>query len=111
MTDPLFDITPFLTQAEGQHFDRKSMFEGPPGAQRPRKRGKVREQAAEYVAAFANADGGVLVLGIEDDGTVTGHSVPPKADESAVVGTAGPLGPSAARWVRGRAPGEGVDRV
>ena len=78
MTDPLFDITPFLTQAEGQHFDRKSMFEGPPGAKRPRKRGKVREQAAEYVAAFANADGGVLVLGIEDDGTVTGHSVPPK---------------------------------
>ena len=78
MTDPLFDITPFLTQEEGQHFDRKSMFEGPPGAQRPRKRGKVREQAAEYVAAFANADVGVLVLGIEDDGTVTGHSVPPK---------------------------------
>ena len=38
----------------------------------------MREQAAEYVAAFANADGGVLVLGIEDDGTVTGHAVPPK---------------------------------
>ncbi len=50
------------------------MFEGPPGAKRPRKRGKVREQVAEYVAAYANADGGVLVLGIEDDGTVTGHS-------------------------------------
>ena len=78
MTDPMFDITPFLAQEEGQHFDRKSMFEGPPGSKRPRKRGEVREQAAEYVAAFANADGGVLVLGIEDDGTVTGHSVPPK---------------------------------
>lgn len=26
----------------------------------------------ENVAAFANADGGTLVLGIEDDGTVTG---------------------------------------
>ena len=78
MTDPRFDITPFLTQEEGQHFDRKSMFEGPPGAKKPRGRRKVREQVAEYVAAFANADGGVLVLGIEDDGTVTGHAVPPK---------------------------------
>ena len=78
MPDRPFDITPFLSQDEGQHFDRKSMFKGAPGAKKPRGRREVREQVAEYVAAFANADGGVLVLGIEDDGTVTGHSVPPK---------------------------------
>ena len=78
MPDRSFDITPFLTQDEGQHFDRKSMFKGPPGAKKPRGRREVREQVAEYVAAFANADGGVLVLGIEDDRTVTGHAVPPK---------------------------------
>ena len=78
MPDRRFDITPFLSQDEGQHFDRKSMFEGPPGAKKPRGRREVREQVAEYVAAFANADGGVLVLGMEDDGTVTGHAVPPK---------------------------------
>lgn len=78
MPDQPFDITPFLSQDEGQHFDRKSMFEGPPGEKKPRGRREVREQVAECVAGFANADGGVLVLGIEDDGTVTGHSVPSK---------------------------------
>ena len=78
MPDQRFDITPFLSQDEGQHFDRKSMFRGPPGAKKPRGRREVREQVAEYVAAFANADGGVLVLGIEDDGSVTGHAVPAK---------------------------------
>ncbi len=58
------------------------MFEGPPGAKHPRSRSEVREQAAAYVAAFANADGGVLLLGIEDDGAVTGHRLPPRAVES-----------------------------
>ena len=62
MPDRPFDITPFLSQDEGQHFDRKSMFKGPPGEKKPRGRREAREQVAEYVAAFANADGGVLVL-------------------------------------------------
>jgi ATP-dependent DNA helicase RecG len=76
MSLPAFDITPFLHQDEGQHFDRKSLFEGPEGAKRARDRRKVRDQVAEYVAGFANAEGGVLVLGIEDDHTVTGHALP-----------------------------------
>jgi len=37
----------------------------------------VRDQVAEHGAAFANAEGGVLILGLEDDGTVTGHDLPP----------------------------------
>ena len=82
MSKPEFDVAPFLTQAEGQHFDRKSMLAGPRDAKRPRKRREVREQVAEYVAAFANADGGVLLLGVEDDGEITGHRLPPKAVES-----------------------------
>jgi ATP-dependent DNA helicase RecG len=79
MTTPRFDPTPFLGQDEGQHFDRKSLFEGPEGAKRARDRRAVRDQVAEYVAAFANAEGGVLMLGVEDDGTVTGHALPAKA--------------------------------
>ena len=79
VTNRSFDVTPFLTQVEGQHFDRKSMLEGPPGAKRARDRREMRRQAAEYVAAFANADGGVLLLGVEDDGSVTGHQLPPEA--------------------------------
>ena len=79
MGDSRFDIQPFLGQKEGQHFEHKSMWHGPAGKKRPRDRQKVREEAAEYVAAFANADGGVLLLGIEDNGAVTGHDLPAKA--------------------------------
>lgn len=76
---PAFDLTPFLGRDEGQHFDRKSMFEGEEGKKRPRDRRKVRDQVAEQVAGFANAEGGVLILGIEDDHEITGHKLPPDA--------------------------------
>lgn len=75
MTTP-FDITPFRGQEEGQYFDRKSLWHGRPGRKRPRGRREVRDQITEYVAAFANADGGTLVMGVEDDGEVTGHGYP-----------------------------------
>ncbi|MGQ9663510.1 MAG: ATP-binding protein, partial [Kiritimatiellia bacterium] len=39
-------------------------------------RRKVRNFIAECVAAFANADGGVLILGAEEDGEPTGHMYP-----------------------------------
>jgi ATP-dependent DNA helicase RecG len=61
-----------VASEEGQYFDRKSLFEGPPGKKARREKRKVRDQIAEYVAAFANADGGTLVLGVEDDGALTG---------------------------------------
>ncbi len=78
MTPP-FDVTPFIHQDEGQHFDRKSLFEGAEEDKRPRDRRAVRDQVAEYVAAFANSEGGVLILGIEDGGVVTGHRYPQDA--------------------------------
>jgi ATP-dependent DNA helicase RecG len=70
------DFDKLLKGPEGQYLERKSLFEGPPGAKKARKRREVRDQVADVVAAFANADGGVLVLGVEDDGAVTGHSYP-----------------------------------
>ncbi len=79
MAELRFDITPFLDQDEGQHFDRKSLYEGAEGAKRPRNRRAVRDQVAEYIASFANAEGGVLILGIEDDRTITGHQLPQDA--------------------------------
>ena len=79
MTESQFDITPFLDQDEGQHFDRKSLFEGMGGAKQLRDRRAVRDQVAEYVAGFANAEGGVLILGIEDDRSITGHRLPANA--------------------------------
>ncbi|MCA9560534.1 MAG: putative DNA binding domain-containing protein, partial [Myxococcales bacterium] len=77
-----FDIHAYLGRAEGPHFDRKSLFEGPPGRKRSRDRRRVRDQIAEYCAAFANADGGVLLLGVEDGGEVTGHRLPAAAVEA-----------------------------
>jgi hypothetical protein len=54
-----------------------------------RARRTVRDEIAAHVAAFANADGGVLILGIEGDGTVTGHGYPEEA--ILAVGAAGAL--------------------
>ncbi len=74
-----FDIAPFLGLTEGQHFERKSLFEGEPGKKKPRDRKSVRDQIVECVAAFANAEGGVAIFGLEDDGSVTGHRYPAEA--------------------------------
>ncbi|MBX3160624.1 MAG: putative DNA binding domain-containing protein [Deltaproteobacteria bacterium] len=65
-----------IGEDEGQYFDRKSLLEGPAGRKRPRDRRQVRDQIAEYVAGFANADGGIVIFGVEDDHAVTGHSYP-----------------------------------
>ena len=61
---------------EGQYHERKSLLEGPPTQKKARDRRAVRDQIAEHVAGFANAEGGVLVLGVEDDGAITGHRYP-----------------------------------
>ncbi|MBM4283541.1 MAG: hypothetical protein FJ137_23315, partial [Deltaproteobacteria bacterium] len=68
------DLLRLAQGPEGQYLERKSLFQGEPAKKRPRDRRAVRDHIAEVVAAFANADGGVLVLGVDDDGTVTGHA-------------------------------------
>lgn len=82
MTGRHLDITTYLGQEEGQYFERKSLWHGPEGRKAPRDRKEVRDQIAEYAAAFVNADGGVLILGLEDDGTPTGHGYPSDAVDS-----------------------------
>ena len=71
-----YNLDRLLAQEEGQYFERKSLWDGPPGGKSLRDRRSVRDDIADYVAAFANADGGVLVLGVEDDRTFTGHGYP-----------------------------------
>lgn len=53
------DIEAFAHDLEGHYFDRKSARKDP-------------DEIAKHLMAFANAAGGKLVVGIEDDGTVTG---------------------------------------
>ena len=47
------------TETEGQFFDRKSARLAP-------------KDLASHISAFANASGGTIVLGIENNGEVTG---------------------------------------
>ncbi len=68
----LASLRRLVASEEGQYFDRKSLYEGPPGKKKARVKREVRDQIAEYVAAFANADGGTLLLGVEDDGSLSG---------------------------------------
>jgi ATP-dependent DNA helicase RecG len=72
-------LAALVKQKESQYFDRKSLWHRQPGNEGPRDRRVVRDEIAQYVAAFANADGGTLVLGVENDGSVTGHGYPPDA--------------------------------
>ena len=53
MSMPQFDVTPFLRQDEGQHFDRKSLWEGREGAKRARNRRAVRDQGEGIPRMFA----------------------------------------------------------
>lgn len=62
------------------HFrEFKSAIEGPDSNKKPRQVKKVCGDIGESLVAFANADGGELLIGVEDDGTVTG--VPHTSEE------------------------------
>jgi ATP-dependent DNA helicase RecG len=63
-----------LRQQEGQFFERKSCFDRLKGKLRPVR--LVARDVSETLAAMANADGGSLVIGIENDGTVSGVDYP-----------------------------------
>lgn len=50
----------------------KSALEGRPDNKKPRLVKKICEDIAEALVAFANTDGGELIIGVEDDGSITG---------------------------------------
>lgn len=54
-----YTVEELYTKKENQTYDRKSARKDPKGL-------------SNHIVAFANADGGTLVIGIEDDCTVTG---------------------------------------
>ena len=57
---------------ESHYREFKSALEGPPGAKKRRPVRDICADIAKTLVAFANADGGELFVGIEDDGQVTG---------------------------------------
>ncbi|MBI5882178.1 MAG: putative DNA binding domain-containing protein [Elusimicrobia bacterium] len=81
---PLFseaEVRALLERPEGQFLEFKSLWDRSVDPPRPVDRRSVRDTVAEYAAAFANADGGTLVLGVEDDGAPSGHRYPADAIE------------------------------
>ncbi|PCE33296.1 ATP-binding protein [Burkholderia ubonensis] len=55
------------------HFrEFKSALEGRPGEKRKRPAKEIATDIAQTLVAFANADGGELLVGVEDNGDVTG---------------------------------------
>lgn len=73
------DIVRWSALPEGQFFERKSAFDRSGPRPKRRKASDLALDIAETLSAMANADGGELVVGIENDGTVTG--VPHHADK------------------------------
>ncbi|SNB46736.1 ATP-binding protein [Geobacter sp. DSM 9736] len=62
---------------ESHYREFKSAYQGPPTGKIKRPTKDICADIAKTLVAFANADGGELFVGIEDDGTITGlpHSV------------------------------------
>lgn len=76
------ELRAMLQREEGQFLEFKSLWERDQAGPRLLDRRKVRDWIAEYVAAFANADGGTLILGVDDDGTPSGHRYTEEAIEA-----------------------------
>lgn len=68
------EVQELLRREEDQFREFKSLWDRDVMPQRLLSRRQVRDWIAKYVAAFANADGGLLFLGVENDGTPSGHA-------------------------------------
>lgn len=73
------ELRRLLAQEEGQFLEFKSLWHLEDDKPKPLDRRTVRDWIAEYVAAFANADGGTILLGVDDDGVPSGHGYPDDA--------------------------------
>ncbi len=66
------DISWVKTREEGQFFERKGCYDYSKGKPKLRHARDVALDIAETLSAMANADGGTLAVGVEDNGDVTG---------------------------------------
>lgn len=57
---------------ESHYREFKSAWHGSPNERRARDLKEILTDVGRTLVAFANADGGELFLGVEDDGTITG---------------------------------------
>jgi len=90
------EIETLLARDEGQFLEFKSLLDRTDAPWKALDRRKVRDFIAECVAAFANADGGTLILGADDDGTPSGHAYPDEVLEDFIAVAERRLRPSVA---------------
>lgn len=69
------ELRTILSRGEGQFVEFKSAWDRGSTSPSPLGRRALRDKIA-VAAAFANADGGLLLVGVDDDGTATGHGYP-----------------------------------
>ena len=75
------ELHSLIERGEGQFLEFKSCWDRSGERPKPHGRRALRDKITEVVAAFANSDGGVLLVGIEDDGRISGHAYPEAAVE------------------------------
>jgi ATP-dependent DNA helicase RecG len=73
------EVRALVQRDEGQFLEFKSLWDLSGANPKSLDRRTVRDWIAEYAAAFANADGGTILLGVDDDGTPSGHGYPEEA--------------------------------
>jgi ATP-dependent DNA helicase RecG len=61
-----------VTLGESHFREFKSALQGAPGKKSPRSTKEICKDVAEALVAFANADGGEILIGVEDSGEITG---------------------------------------
>lgn len=71
-----------LILGESHFREFKSALEGRPDNKKPRLVKAICADIGEGLVSFANADGGAILIGVEDDGTITGI---PHSDEDVEV--------------------------
>lgn len=64
VVEPMTEVMALVTGGEGATVEFKSVL--------PEPGSKLREKVCQTVAAFANADGGHVLFGVDDDGKVVG---------------------------------------
>ncbi len=68
-----------LILGESHFREFKSALEGKPDNKKPRQTKFICNDIGEALVSFANADGGAVLIGVEDDGTISG--IPHSEDE------------------------------
>ena len=72
----MINIQQLIELPEGQFLERKSCYDRSRGSPHLRPAKSVAKDIAEVLFSFANADGGTLLLGVEDNGEITGVRYP-----------------------------------